>query len=41
MLIGAGSAGKLLINEINNNQKGFTNRIMCIIDDDKIKLAPI
>ncbi len=37
MLIGAGSAGKLLINEINNNQKGFTNRIMCIIDDDKNK----
>ena len=37
MLIGAGSAGKLLINEINNNQKGFINRIMCIIDDDKNK----
>lgn len=37
MIIGAGSAGKLLINEINNNQKGFTNRIMCIIDDDKNK----
>ena len=39
MLIGAGSAGKLLINEINNNQKGFTNRIMCIIDDDKNKIG--
>ncbi len=37
MIIGAGSAGKLLINEINNNQKEFTNRIMCIIDDDKNK----
>lgn len=37
MIIGAGSAGKLLINEINNNQKGFTNKIMCIIDDDKNK----
>lgn len=39
MIIGAGSAGKLLINEINNNQKGFTNRIMCIIDDDKNKIG--
>ncbi|MGN1268599.1 MAG: nucleoside-diphosphate sugar epimerase/dehydratase [Candidatus Aphodocola sp.] len=37
MIIGAGSAGKLLINEINNNQKGFTNKIKCIIDDDKNK----
>ena len=37
MIIGAGSAGKLLINEINNNQKGFTNKLKCIIDDDKNK----
>lgn len=37
MIIGAGSAGKLLINEINNNQKGFTNKIRCIIDDNKNK----
>ncbi len=37
MIIGAGSAARLLINEINNNQKGFTNKIKCIIDDNKNK----
>jgi FlaA1/EpsC-like NDP-sugar epimerase len=37
MLIGAGEAGKLLINEINSDKDGFNNRIKCIIDDDKNK----
>lgn len=37
MLIGAGEAGYLLINEIHRNQKGFDNKIVCIIDDDKNK----
>ncbi len=37
MLIGAGSASRLLIDEINNNPSGFNNRIRCIIDDDKQK----
>jgi len=37
MLIGAGEAGHLLINEINRNQDGFDNKIVCIIDDDKNK----
>lgn len=33
MIIGAGSAGRLLIDEIENNKKGFNNKIICIIDD--------
>lgn len=37
MLIGAGEAGRLLINEINSNKDGFDNRIRCIIDDDNNK----
>ena len=37
MLIGAGEAGRLLINEINSNKDGFDNRIRCIIDDDDSK----
>lgn len=37
MLIGAGEAGRLLINEINSNKDGFDNKIVCIIDDDKSK----
>lgn len=37
MMIGAGVAGKLLIDEINNNPTGFTNRVVCIIDDNKQK----
>ena len=38
MVIGAGEAGRLLINEIGNNPKGFDNRIVCVIDDDRNKL---
>ena len=37
MIIGAGAAGRLLIDEIENNKKGFDNRIVCIIDDNKEK----
>ena len=39
MIIGAGAAGRLLIDEINNNQKGFNNRIICVIDDNKERKA--
>ena len=38
MIIGAGEAGRLLINEISNNPVNFDNKIMCIIDDNKNKL---
>ena len=37
MIIGAGSAGKLLIDEIENNKQGFNNKIVCVIDDSKSK----
>ena len=37
MIIGAGSAGKLLLDEIDKNQEGFNNRVVCIIDDNKQK----
>ena len=39
MIIGAGSACKLLINEIENNTKGFDNKVVCIIDDNKGKIG--
>jgi len=39
MIIGAGEAGRLLINEIYNNPKNFGNRVTCIIDDDKNKIG--
>ena len=37
MIIGAGSAGRLLIDEIENNKQGFNNKIVCVIDDSKSK----
>ena len=37
MLIGAGSAGRLIIDEIYRNQKDFNTKIVCIVDDDKEK----
>lgn len=37
MLIGAGNAGKLVIDEVYNN-KDFDSKIVCVIDDDKDKL---
>ena len=39
MIIGAGEAGRLLINEIFNNPKNFHNRICCVIDDNKNKVG--
>lgn len=35
MIIGAGSAGRLLIDEMLNNQYSFQSRIRCIIDDNR------
>ena len=37
MIIGAGEAGRLLINEIGNNPTSFNNRVLCVIDDNKNK----
>lgn len=37
MLIGAGDAGRLLIDEILNNQESFDYKISCVIDDNKRK----
>ena len=34
LIVGAGDAGRLLIYEITNNQKGFDNKIVCVIDDN-------
>lgn len=35
MIIGAGSAGRLLIDEMLTNHKEFNSKIVCIIDDNK------
>ena len=35
MLIGAGEAGRLIINEIRINKKDYDSKIVCIIDDNK------
>ncbi len=37
MLIGAGDAGRMIIDEIYNNQSASDTRIVCIVDDDKTK----
>ncbi|MBP3920593.1 MAG: polysaccharide biosynthesis protein [Bacilli bacterium] len=39
LLVGAGEAGLLLINEIHNDSSWCNNRIVCIIDDDKNKIG--
>ena len=39
MIIGAGEAGRLLINEIGNNPYNFSNKIKCVIDDNKNKIG--
>lgn len=39
MIVGAGQAGRLLINEIENNKNGFNNRIICLIDDSREKIG--
>ena len=38
MIVGAGDAGRLLINEINSNQSNFANKVLCVIDDDANKI---
>lgn len=38
MIVGAGEAGRLLINEIINNQASFATRVSCVIDDDANKV---
>ncbi|MBR4618645.1 MAG: polysaccharide biosynthesis protein [Bacilli bacterium] len=35
MIVGAGEAGRLLINEIRVNRNSFNNKIVCVIDDNK------
>lgn len=35
MIIGAGSAGRLLIDEIYNKNSGFEGKVVCVIDDNK------
>ncbi|MDD6468091.1 MAG: nucleoside-diphosphate sugar epimerase/dehydratase [Erysipelotrichaceae bacterium] len=35
MIIGAGAAGRLLIDEMLNNQEHFESKIVCVIDDDE------
>ena len=39
MLIGAGDAGRMIIDEINNNPAEFDVKIVCLIDDDKTKVG--
>ena len=39
MVIGAGDACRLLLEEIDNNKDNFNNKVLCIIDDDKNKIG--
>ena len=39
MIIGAGKAAILIIDEINRNQKDFDTKIVCVVDDDKEKIG--
>lgn len=39
MIIGAGEAGRMLLTEISNNKNNFSNKVCCIIDDDKNKIG--
>lgn len=38
MIIGAGNAGRIIIDEIYNNQQKFDTKIVCVIDDNKSKV---
>lgn len=38
MIVGAGDAGRLIIDEIYNNSTTFDSKIVCIVDDDKSKV---
>ena len=37
LVIGAGQAARMLLDEVDNNKVGFNNNIICIVDDDKNK----
>lgn len=39
MIVGAGDAGRLLINEIYNNPTNFGNNVVCVVDDNKNKVG--
>ena len=39
MIVGAGDAGRLLINEIYNNPTNFGNNVVCVIDDNHNKIG--
>ena len=39
MLIGAGDAGRLIIDEFMNNKDNLDTRIVCVIDDDSSKIG--
>ncbi len=39
MLIGAGDAGKMIIEEVFNNRAEFDSKIVCVVDDNKNKVG--
>ena len=39
LLVGAGDAGKMIIDEVFNNRADFDSRIVCVVDDNKNKLG--
>ena len=39
LLVGAGDAGKMIIDEIFNNRADFDSRIVCVVDDNKNKIG--
>ena len=39
MLVGAGEASRLIIDEIERNQKEFDTNIVCVVDDNKEKVG--
>ena len=39
LVIGAGSAGETIINEISNKKEYFNSKIKCVIDDDLYKIG--
>ena len=39
MLVGAGDAGRMIIDEIYNNHKTYNAKIVCVIDDNKNKVG--
>ncbi len=39
MVIGAGSAGRIIINDIHANKKTLSYKVKCVVDDDETKLG--